>query len=243
MTRDVLLGWRNSSPEASLAFFSPELLNTTDTAELCALFPCNTKTTDISKRIYVIRSPFNIRIRLGRKQNGQSTFQRIQQTGSISENAFRGLVTPVIPKAQRNAETPSCQIALNLLMISDEPCSIQLMPPFLEPNFRGWPGSLVSGRFPVHAWPRPLNAALEWHDYKKDWILKRGDPIAYVMPIYDDPNVRPILVEASLTKNLKRHLRRIDDVSAFGRNVGPMFEEAQRTRPAQLLVPKVKAKR
>jgi len=124
-------------------------------------------------------------------------------------------------------------------MISDEPCSLQLLPPFLSPRFRDWPGSLVCGRFPLQNWPRPLNAVLEWHDKKRDWVLKRGDPLAYVMIIYDDHRVRPKLIEAGMTLALKRHLLRIDDVSKYGRNVGPMFVVAEQSRPAQLLVPKV----
>jgi hypothetical protein len=240
--REVLLGWRNSSPQAALAFFPPEPLNQTEAAGLSTLFPEHTPGSDLASRIFVIRCPFNIRTRVGRMPNGQIGFQRIAEPGSITENAFRGLVTPIEPTAQRAKDTPTCQISMNLVMISDEPCSMQLMPPFLSPGFRDWPGSLVCGRFPLQNWPRPLNAALEWHDKKRDWILKRGDPLAYVMAIYDDPCVRPKIVEAGMTPALKRHLLRIDDVSTYGRNVGPMFIAAEQARPARLLVPKDKAK-
>ena len=240
--REVLLGWRNSSPQAALAFFPPEPLKETDAAELGALFPEYAQGYDFASRIFVIRCPFNIRTRVGTGPKGQAVFTRVAETGSISDNAFRGLVTPIEPTAQRSKDLPTCQLAMNLLMISDEPCSIQLMPPFLSPGFRKWPGSLVCGRFPLQTWPRPLNAALEWHDKEQDWIVKRGDPLAYVMPIYDDPSVYPRIVEAKMTPTLKRHIQRIDDVSSYGRNVGPMFLEAERTRPAKLLIPKEIAK-
>lgn len=236
--REVLLGWRNSSPQAALAFFPPEPLDQTEFSTAAALFATHAPNTDIAKRTFMIRCPFNIRIRTGQNQNGQAGFRLISEPGSISESAFHGLVTPIEPTARRKPDVPVCQLAMNLFMISDEPCSIQLMPPFLSPGFRKWPGSIVCGRFPVQTWPRPLNAALEWHDTKSDWILKRGDPLAFVMPIYDDPNIYPRLVEAKLTPELKRHLQRIDDVSSYGRNVGPMFEEAERRRPMRLLVPK-----
>ena len=45
----------------------------------------------------------------------------------------------------------------------------------------------------------------------------------------------PDLHEARMTPALKRHLARIDDVTSYGRNVGPMFERAARTRPTRLL--------
>lgn len=240
--REVLLGWRNSSPQAALAYFAPEPLNQTEAAELSPLFSNYTQDSDFASRVFVVRSAFNLRVRAGRGQNGEPKFIKIAEPGGLSENAFRWLVTPISTSAQRDTDTPACQIALNLVLISDEPCSLQLMPPFLSPEFRNWPGTLVCGRFPLQNWPRPLNAVLEWHDKDRDWVLKRGDPLAYLMPIYDDPNVYPKMVEAGITPSLKRHMRRMDDVSTFGRNVGPMFEEAERVRPAKLLTPKDTAK-
>ncbi len=237
-TREVLLGWRNSSPQAALAYFKPKPLNQTESAALSPLFSGYTQDSDLASRVFVIRSPFNIRIRVRTALNGQVSFMRIAEPGGISDPGFRGLVTPVAATAQRDTETPACQIALNLVVISDEPCSLQLMPPFYAPGFRNWPGSLVCGRFPLQNWPRPLNAVLEWQDKSSDWILKRGDPLIYLIPIYDDPSVYPKIIEAGMTPSVQRHLKRIDDVTSFGRNVGPMFIEAERMRPAKLLIPK-----
>jgi len=236
--REVLLGWRNSSPQAALAYFAPEPLDKTEAAELSPLFSMYTQDSNFASRVFVVRSPFNMRIRLGRGQNGQMAFTNIAEPGGLTENAFRGLVTPILTSAQRDTDTPACQVALNLVLISDEPCSLQLMPPFLSPEFRNWPGSLVCGRFPLQNWPRPLNAVLEWHDKKSDWVVKRGEPLVYLMPIYDDQSVYPKIVEADITPSLKRHLNRINDVASYGRNVGPMFDEAERMRPTKLLVPK-----
>lgn len=237
--REVDLGWRNSSPQAALAFFPPEPLSGTDAADLFPLAAGWSGGTDLSRRTFVVRSPFDVRIRLVRQAGQPAAFRRVPEPGSISENAFRGLVTPILPYAQRHPDVPACQIALNLYFVSDEPCSIQLMPPVFWPGFRAWPGSLVCGRFPAAAWPRPLNAVLEWHDHDRDWVLKRGDPLACVMPLYDAPDMLPRLFEAKLTPALKRQIAMVDDVSSVARNVGPMFEEAARRRPRRLLEPKV----
>jgi hypothetical protein len=239
--RQVDLGWRNSSPQAALAFFPPEPVEETDAAALFRLFHGWTRGTDIARRIFVVRAPYNVRIRLVRAPGQAARLQRVPESGSISENAFRGLVTPILPHAQRQADVPACQIALNLFFVSDEPCSIQLMPPVFWPGFRQWPGSLVCGRFPLLAWPRPLNAVLEWQDGDRDWVLRRGDPLACVMPLYDDPEVVPRLFEARLTAALRRQIAMVDDVASVARNVGPMFAEAERRRPRRLLEPKVTA--
>lgn len=239
MTRTADLGWRNSSPQAALAFFPPERLSDTDAAALFPLAPAWTPDSGLGRRIFVVRSPFNLRIRLVRAAGQPAGFQRVPEPGSMSEGAFKGLVTPILPQAQRHPDVPACQISMNLFFVSDEPCSIQLMPPVFWEGFRQWPGALVCGRFPVAAWPRPLNAVLEWQDHDRDWVLRRGDPLACVMPLYDDPDTVPRLFEAKLTPALKRQIAMIDDVASVARNVGPMFEEAARRRPRRLLEPKI----
>lgn len=239
MTREVDLGWRNSSPQAALAFFPPEPLSATDAAALFALAPGWSAGADLAPRIFVVRSPFSVRIRLVRAPGQPARFQRVAQQGGLSDAGFRGLVTPILPHAQRQADVPACQISLNLYFVSDVPCQLQLMPPVFWPGFRAWPGPLVCGRFPLRAWPRPLNAALEWHDHDREWVLERGDPLACIMPLYDDPELVPRLFEARLTPALKRQIAMVDDVSSVARNVGPMFAEAERRRPARLLEPKL----
>lgn len=236
---EVDLGWRNSSPQAALAFFPPELLSDTDAAALFRVFPAWTGAADLARRIYVVRSPFNVRIGVVRQPGRAAGFRRLEAPGSISPAAFKGLVTPILPEAQRHPDVPACQISLNLFFVSETPCSIQLMPPIFWEGFRQWPGSLVCGRFPVRSWPRPLNAVLEWHDLDRDWVLRRGDPLACVLPLYDDPALVPRLFEARLTPALQRQIAMIDDVSSVARNVGPMFIEAERRRPRRLLEPKV----
>ena len=133
---------------------------------------------------------------------------------------------------------PAVQISLNLMIVTEEHCALQLMPPFLSPSFRNWPGTVVSGRFPVSAWPRRPNCVLEWQDPDRDWVLRRGDPMVYLMFDFDDPAKVPNMVEAALTPALKRHFAHVDNVSSFGRNVAPMFQEAARRRPDRLLQPK-----
>ena len=243
MPREVLLGWRNSSPQASLAFFPPVPLSQTDDGALANLLPALGDHRGFADQTYVIRSPWTVRMRPQRTPKGETVFGIANQPGHLSQEAFRGLGEPFKTDAWRKAENPIFQLSLNLFFISDEPCSVQLMPPFLSPSYKNWPGTLICGRFPITNWPRPLNAALEWQQADGEWALNRGDPIAYVQAIYDDPNVVPTLVEAEMTPELKHHTRQIDNVALYARNVSPMFERAEQARPARLLEPKKLAKR
>ncbi|MEL7152585.1 MAG: hypothetical protein AAFN51_02045 [Pseudomonadota bacterium] len=235
MPREVLLGWRNSSPQASLAFFPPVRLSQTEDGALAGLIPSPDGKPGFADRTYVIRSPWNLRMRPQTNQQGATVVGIANQPGHLSQEAFSGLGEAFKTDAWRKADNPIFQMSLNLFFVSDEPCSVQLMPPFLSPTYRNWPGTLVCGRFPVTHWPRPVNAALEWQQDGGDWELTRGEPIAYVQAIHDDPDVIPVLVEAEMTAALKRHTQQMDSVALFARNVSPMFERAERARPAKLL--------
>ncbi len=228
----VDVGWRCGSPQAALAFIPPEPLGGEEAALAAPMARA------LGARILQVRSPYNLRIQRSPPGVKPAGFRMVPGEGSISQAGFKGLVTPIAPNAQRLADVPSVQISMNLMLVTEEDCALNLTSPFFAPGFRGWPGTLVSGRFPLRSWPRPLNAVLEWQD-KHDWVLKRGDPLAYLWLHFDDPRKVPNVVEALLTPALKRHMAQVDNVSAYARNVSPMFEQAHDRRPARLL----KAKR
>lgn len=234
----VDVGWRNLSAEAALAFFPPEVLEAGEAEARMRLFPFGGPANDLARRIVQVRCPYDLTIRCSPPGVRPVQFFRVPEEGGLSEGAFRGLVTPIAPTAQREPGLPAVQISLNLMVLTEEECAIQLMPPFLWDGFREWPGSVVSGRFPLRSWPRPLNCVLEWQDRERDWVLRRGDPLVYLSFEFDAPSKRPRMVEAEATPALMRHFAQVDNVTSFGRNVAPMFSEAARRRPARLLSPK-----
>lgn len=234
----VDVGWRNGSPRAALAFFPPEPIGAGEAEALAHLFPADGPANDLVHRIVQVRCPYDMTIRPSPPGVRPVQYYRIPEEGGVSESGFRWLVSPIIPSAQRSDATPAVQISLNLMIVTEETCALQLMPPFLSRSFRDWPGSVVSGRFPVRSWPRALNCVLEWQDRDRDWVLRRGDPMVYLMFDFDTPAKRPRMVEAAMTAPLARHSAQVNNVGLFGRNVGPMFQEATRRRPARLLNPK-----
>ncbi len=224
MSERALIGWRTSSPQASLAFLPPVVLGP--------------EGGPLAGRVIVARAAFSLRVRITPAAVRPVRFLRVEEPGGLTEEGFRGLVTPITSSARRDPARPAVQISLNLVLVTDAPATLSLSAPFLSDTFRTWPGSLVGGRFPLTAWPRALNAVLEWTDRDRDWVIRRGDPLAYLWPEFDRPDTLPDLVEAATTPALARHLRMIDGVADRGRNVGPMFAEAARRRPARLLEPK-----
>lgn len=232
--REALVGWRFGSHKASLAFFPPEPLSNADAAQVSGLMPGS----DLAGRIFQIRCPYDLTLRCSPGGVLPVRFTRDADESRLSEAACQALVSPVLRTAQRDLGNPAVQISLNMHFLTEEEAVLVLMPPFLSPGFRDWPGSLVSGRFPLKSWPRPLNAVLEWQERDRPWRLRRGAPMAYIWVQFADPAARPRLVQSATTPALKRHMAQVENVMAWGRNVAPMFAQAEARRPARLLVEK-----
>lgn len=224
----VDVGWRNCSPQAALAFYPPEPLGPAEAALAAPM------ARQLGARILQVRCPYNLRLRRTPPGIQPAGFQRVPETGGLTQAGFKGLAQAIAPTARRDQTIPAVQLSLNLMLLTEEVCTLNLTSPFLAPSFRAWPGTLVSGRFPLRSWPRPLNAVLEWQD-PHDWVLRRGDPMVYLWLHFDDPDKIPNVVEAALTPALQRHFAQVDNVTTFGRNVTPMFQQAEMRRPTRLL--------
>lgn len=231
------VGWLPDSPQAALAFPPPRPLGPEARAMLPPVDPL-TGAGALAERVLEVPAAFDVRLRVTPPGVRPVRFLRVEEAGSLSEEGMQGLFTRLEESSQRRPDLPVLQLSLNFALVTDEPASLMLTPPFLHPGFRDWPGTLVSGRFPLRSWPRALNAALEWQDRGRDWVIRRGDPLAYLWIVFDDRRKVPRLVEAARTPAFERHYRQIGDVISYGRNVGPMFEEAERRRPARLLTAK-----
>jgi hypothetical protein len=224
--KTVDIGWINTWPQAGFAFPRPRLLDD------------DRVPASLRGRIAVLYSPVDAVLRYAPDAPQGCVLakgSRLRQAG------FEGLVTCFEEQARRRADIATVQIALNVVFVSDARCTLSLMPAFLSDGPRAWPGPLVAGRFPFRDWPRPLNLAIEWEDTDRDWVLRRGEPVAYVLFDLPDPTATVRLVEAEATPELARHRRAIDGVATIGRDVRPMIERAGQRRPARLLKPKVQA--
>jgi hypothetical protein len=201
----VDIGWRNCSAQAALAYFPPEPIGKAERELAKHLFPADGPANDLAHRIVQVRCPYDLTIRISPPGIWPARHFRVPEEGGLSEEGFEGLVTPVAPSALRDKSTPAVEVSLNLMIVTEETCTLHLMPPFLSPSFRDWPGTVVSGQFPVRSWPRPLNCVLEWQDRGRNWVLRRGDPMVYLQFDFDDPAKRPRMVEAAMTAPLERH--------------------------------------
>jgi len=220
---ETVIGWCNTWAQAGFAFPAPRLL---DDARVSPA---------LQGRVIEIRSAVDVTLRYDANAPHECT---MVEGSRLRQGGFDGLVTSFSAESRRRADVPVVQVALNLVFVTDADCALTLMPAFLADGPRDWPGPLVAGRFPLRSWPRPLNLAIEWEDTARDWVLRRGEPVAYVLVETPDPDAVLHLVEAAATPALQRHRKGIDAVASLSRNVQPMFLRAERHRPATLLTPK-----
>lgn len=217
------IGWGNTWPQAAFAFPKPRLL------EDDRLPPA------LRGRIVELRCAIDATLRYDPSAANECA---LVEGSRLRRAGFEGMVTGFAGPSRRRPDVPVVQIALNIFFVTDAECSLILTPAWLAEGPRRWPGPMVGGRFPFRSWPRPLNLAIEWEDRDRDWVLARGEPVAYVQFDLPDPESTVRLVEAASTPGLSRHRKAIDNVSSVTRNVQPMFLEAARRRPASLLTPK-----
>lgn len=194
---------------------------------------------DFEARHFVIPCPIDVRVKFAFNEQNKPTL--IHVGGDQSAIRGRHLTQMMVLVAQqewRHPKRPLVQIITPYLFLSDDPLYINQLPPFLDYLQPAWPGVLISGRFPIHLWPRPLMWAFEWHDTTQDLVLERGAPWFYVRLEAQDPT-RPVrLVEAELTPEVQKFIQSVSGVTNYVKQTFSLFETARRRRPRRLLIPK-----
>ncbi|MEM6906632.1 MAG: hypothetical protein AAF568_12115, partial [Pseudomonadota bacterium] len=76
-----------------------------------------------------------------------------------------------------------------------------------------------------------------WDRPGEELLIRQGEPIAYAMGEFGDPNKRPRLVEAALTPELDEWRRGMDGLHHFVPDIEEIWRNCAPRRPARLLVP------
>ena len=138
----------------------------------------------------------------------------------------------------RNPQQPVLQMLTPYVFVSDDPVYINQYPPILHYAGDTRPGIQIGGRFPIDIWPRALMWAFEWHDTKKDLILRRGEPLFYVRFEGPDPAAPVRLIEAKRTPELESYITSITGMTELVGQTYSLFKTARERRPARLLYPR-----
>ncbi|MEM7620779.1 MAG: hypothetical protein AAF228_10035 [Pseudomonadota bacterium] len=233
----VNIGWLFSQKSSSVIYFEPERMRSANItgkhAKSASRCPA---VLSMETRYFVIKCPFDIHLGFERDKSGKPTIINRQGNKSpVRKNKLNQLITIVNEEEWRYKDRPTIQISTPYLFISDEPVFMSQIAPFMHYQATPWPGTIFGGRFPIHAWPRVLMWAFEWHDTSQDLILKRGDPWFYVT-FETLPADRAIIIEeAQLTEELEDYIEQISGAVNYVNQTFSLFKNAEKRRPEKLL--------
>ncbi len=235
--KNVQVGWSCDREEGAFAFEPPRTVFSTRNRPLSPRSVQNCPAVnELERRLVEIPAPFDLRMRAV-EEDGEVELFVVPAGTSVSEDDIGGFLTIEPPERWRDPRRPVLQIKLPFFLVTDEPCWVTQIPPFLDSAMRSWPGSMSAGRFPLHLWPRSLQWPFEWDDFSRDLTIRTGEPLCYLMCEFGDPGARPDLVEAALTPDLVEYRAGMEAVGEITDDIEGVWREAESRRPKRLLVP------
>jgi hypothetical protein len=190
----------------------------------------------LERQLVVLPSPIGLRLVLEADAEGPS-LAVIPQGTFVEAERLAEILSLEPPARWRDPRRPVVTLRLPFFFVTDEPCWMSLLPPFLEPQMRRWPGTMVGGRFPLTVWPQDLAWSLEWDAPGSELVLRQGEPLAYALFEFDDPAKRPRLFEAAPTRDLTEFRAGMRDIHHLTPAIEEIWAGAAERRPARLAVP------
>ena len=183
----------------------------------------------------MVRCPFDLNIGFGRDDKGiPHLINRSGSSSGVRSNKLAQILTLVNETEWRYPDRPTVQLHLPYCFVAEETCYITQLDAFAHYRPVPLPGTIFGGRFPIHAWVRPLMWAFEWHDTSKDLVIKRGDPLFYCQFEADGPD-RPITVsEIERTPDIEAWMEKMSGVVNYVNQTFSLFKAAEELRPKNL---------
>jgi|TARA_B100001057_G_scaffold478429_1_gene548867 hypothetical protein len=152
----------------------------------------------------------------------------------VNTNQLQGLVTLHQPQEMHDIKKPMFQFNLNYLFIADEPCLMEILPPFMHKD--KFPGEVIGGSYNIHSWVRSISWGFVFNDIKKPLVVKRGDPLCYVKFTTPDLKSKVTLKECLLTDDIIRELDRKRFLTEFKKGgIINLMSRALKLRPKKLI--------
>jgi hypothetical protein len=233
----LTVGWLVDAPFGDFLFESPSPVRQEREPALSgrAVQACPA-VNELEKRLFVIKCPFDITIGVERNGDAFDLFYDEERT-RIDEDIISRFITFMPQKLWRNQNKPVFQLLLPYIFLCDEECYLSQFPPFLHKQPKVWPGSMISGRFPITNWPRILNFAFEFEELSSVLSLRRGQPLCYLFFEGLDPSQGVKVIHAKHSSAVKEFRKGIDGAPKFTSNTFSLMKEAQRRRPRILVEP------
>ncbi len=240
-TGPVSVGWMLDQKEATIIFDPPTRVRSVDVNKTHAKSAsrCPAIVT-MESRYFEIKCPYDIQVQFVRDEKGNPGLKNLLgERSPVRPKKLREVIFLVGESEWRHKDRPTIQVDLPYIFISDEPVYLSQVAPFMHYAKDPMPGTIFGGRFPINIWPRRLLWAFEWHDISKSLILKRGEPLFYVL-LETTPQDRAVqLVEAEVTPELRGYLDMISGTVNYVNQTFSLFKAAEERRPPRLVTPKI----
>lgn len=237
-SRTYTVGWLLSAEPASIIWDTPKLVRIeSQSSDPRSVGQCPSA-LDFDRRHFVINCPIDVHLRMNLTNTGMDITNVLADKSPIRSEALQRRVVFQPRHEWRNPQQPVLQMLTPYVFVSDDPVYINQYPPILHYAGDTRPGIQIGGRFPIDIWPRALMWAFEWHDTKKDLILRRGEPLFYVRFEGPDPAAPVRLIEAKRTPELESYITSITGVTELVGQTYSLFKTARERRPARLLYPR-----
>ncbi|MDT8343780.1 MAG: hypothetical protein RQ752_05055 [Thermohalobaculum sp.] len=232
------IGYCLTDPQGGFAFPAPRTVFSTRDRPLGmrAIQNCPA-VNNIERQLVELPSPYGLRLRMARGPQGGYGIQIVEQGTFVQPDKLSDILAVEPPARWRHPKKPVIQLRLPYFFVTDEPCMLAQMPPFLGPAMRRWPGTMVAGRWPLALWPQNLTWALEWDDPTQELAIKQGEPLCLFFFEFNNPDKRPEMVEAQLTPELEEYRLGMQGLHHITDKIEEVWEMARARRPARLLVP------
>jgi hypothetical protein len=235
----VKVGWMLGEEKAGVVYYEPERVRSADMNKTHAKSASRCPAViNMESRYFLIRAPFDLHLRFSRDKEGRPGVVNVHGDASpVRRKKLGELVHITNEREWRYKDRPTIQVSLPYLFLADEPVYMTQCPAFMHYRAEQMPGTLFGGRFPIHVWPRPLMWAFEWHDIRKELVLKRGEPWFYVL-FETEPQDRPVqMVEAAKTPELDAYMTQISGAVNYVNQTFSLFKTAAGRRPETLVTP------
>jgi hypothetical protein len=172
----VEVGWLISDRRASLIWDDPQPVRRSrgKPASAKSIQVCPAA-IDFDARHFVVPCPIDVRLRVKLEEGKPPALENADgQKSAIRGKALGQMVTIISRNEWRHPDKPILQFSTPYVFLADDPVYINQVPPYLDFTDPAWPGVPISGRFPIHIWPRHLMWAFEWHDTARELVLNPG---------------------------------------------------------------------
>jgi|GEM_PF-3041647 len=190
---------------------------------------------DVQARSFDLLSPYNLDIAVERSGEKYRIDLNLARS-SVALSAARDVVVPNERRRWRHPDRPVLQISVPYCFFSDVDATLTQTAPIGGESL-GENVAVISGRYAIRNWIRPMSVALEFRRTPARLTVRRNDPLCTLLFDGPTPSASPRLVRARKTEALVAFTAGCAGVTSKISDTASAMARAATVRPKTLLEP------